>query len=75
MHPIPRIERPAPPRTGACGLAASASSGAGRAPIYAVTWMENGAEYIVMCSTGAAALKQHRYQLMRGNYGAIKVLA
>jgi hypothetical protein len=72
MHPTPRIERPAPSRTGAAGLAAPASaSGAGRAPLYSVTWTEKGAECIVLCSTGAGALKQHRYQMMRGNYAAI----
>ena len=71
MHPISRIERPAPSRTGAACLAAPASSDAGRAPLYSVTWIEKGEECIVLCSTGAGALKQHRYQMMRGNYAAI----
>lgn len=71
MHPTPQTERPAPSRTGAAGLAAPVSSGAGRAPLYAVKWTEKGVECIVLCSTGAGALKQHRYQMMRGNYAAI----
>lgn len=71
MHPTPRIERPAPSRTGAACLAAPASSDAGRAPVYAVTWTEGGEERIVMCSTGNAALKQKSFQMMRGQLPTI----
>lgn len=71
MHLTTPQERPAPSRTGAACLAAPAPSDAGRAPLYSVVWTEKGQEHVVLCSTGAGALKQHRYQMMRGNYAAI----
>lgn len=68
---VDAAERSAPSQTDAASLAAPASSGWGRTPLYAVAWTEKGQEHVLTFSGANGALRQKHFQMQRGHLATI----